>query len=79
MRYAVSGLFVAIGVALLVLPNTFMIRGTGVSFGWLALGVGVLSLGFDIVKGRREARREVDTDQRSCFPDERKDDASGGV
>ena len=78
MRYAVSGLFIAIGVALLLLPNTFMIRGTDISFGWLALGVGVLSLGFDIAKGRREARG-VDNDRRAAFPDERKDDEPGGV
>ena len=41
MRYMVSGLFIVVGIALLLLPNTFMIRWTNISWGWLALGLGV--------------------------------------
>ena len=65
MRYVVSCLFIAIGIALLLLPNTFMIRWTNLSWGWLALGMGVVSLGFDIMKWRRG--------------DDSKDDAPGSL
>ena len=65
MRYVVSGLVIVVGIALLLLPNTFMIRWTNISWGWLALGLGVISLGFDIMKGRRG--------------DDSKDDAPGRI
>ena len=79
MRYAVSGLFIAFGMAILLLPNSFMIRGTDINWGWLALGLGGISLGLDIMKGRRAARREGEKDQESSVPADKTDDAPGRV
>jgi hypothetical protein len=53
VKYIFSALFVVAGIALLIVPNDLRIRGSDVSYGWLLLVVGALSLLWDFMKGRK--------------------------
>jgi hypothetical protein len=53
-RYLFSALFVVAGVVLLIVPHNLTIRGANANFGWLVLGIGVVSLLLDFIKGRRK-------------------------
>ncbi len=56
-RYLFSLLFVLGGIGLLVVPHGLRVRGNEeLNFGWLVLGIGVLSLAWDFFRGRRASK-----------------------
>jgi hypothetical protein len=58
-RYLFSLLFILAGVGLLIVPHNLRVRGIAdLNFGWLVLGIGVLSLGWDYFRARRGSPAE---------------------
>jgi len=53
-RYLFSALFVVAGIVLIIVPHNLTTRVANVNFGWLVLGIGVVSLFLDFLKGRKK-------------------------
>lgn len=59
-RYLFSALFIVGGIVLLLTKHGLTIRfAEKVNFGWLVLGIGVLSLAWDLAKARRMKNQEA--------------------
>lgn len=55
MKYVFSALLITAGIVLLVVPHELKVRGTGLNYGWFALGIGVISLVADLLRRKPPA------------------------